>query len=389
MNQTLPARLAWLSLLASLVVAAPSRGQARDSFTLQRIGNPGNAPDPAPLPDGSSGFGAVPYVYWMSRTEVTVAQYVQFLNAVARSDPNGLFDPFMQNPPCVGPGFCPEQYAQIQRVGSPGSFVYSVVPGQIPPTGHSRADVPVLFIDFFRAVRFANWLHNGQPTGQQGPGTTESGAYTIDGVTVTRNPGARWAVPTADEWHKAAYGNVGDTYTLFATDSDVSPTAWLCDLGPSIGNANLFRIDQLWVDQPTPVGCYPVSSFWGVKDMHGNAWEWTEEDRDGLRVFRGGDMRTLDGSGFGSGTAVRAAIAESPFFNGIGGRTLSAGGLGFRVVALCPADIDGDGDADVADFFAFVATFAAGDLSADLDGDGSIAVGDFFAFVSAFAAGCP
>jgi len=55
----------------------------------------------------------------------------------------------------------------------------------------------------------------------------------------------------------------------------------------------------------------------------------------------------------------------------------------------CPADLDGDGDADVADFFVFVAAFAAGDPIADINGDGSINVADFFAFVAAFAAGCP
>jgi len=54
----------------------------------------------------------------------------------------------------------------------------------------------------------------------------------------------------------------------------------------------------------------------------------------------------------------------------------------------CPADIDGDGDADVADFFAFVTAFAAGDMAADLNGDGMIDVSDFFAFVAAFAVGC-
>jgi len=55
----------------------------------------------------------------------------------------------------------------------------------------------------------------------------------------------------------------------------------------------------------------------------------------------------------------------------------------------CPADIDGDGDADVDDFFAFVVAFAAGDPAADVNGDGSIDVDDFFAFVAVFAAGCP
>jgi len=55
----------------------------------------------------------------------------------------------------------------------------------------------------------------------------------------------------------------------------------------------------------------------------------------------------------------------------------------------CLADIDGDGDADVADFFAFVSLFAGGDPAADLNGDGTVDVSDFFAFVSAFAVGCP
>jgi len=55
----------------------------------------------------------------------------------------------------------------------------------------------------------------------------------------------------------------------------------------------------------------------------------------------------------------------------------------------CPADIDGDGDADVADFFAFVTAFAAGDPIADIDGDGDVDVSDFFAFVTAFSVGCP
>ena len=39
------------------------------------------------------------------------------------------------------------------------------------------ADRPVNYVSFWDAARFANWLHNGQPTGAQGAGTTEDGAY--------------------------------------------------------------------------------------------------------------------------------------------------------------------------------------------------------------------
>ena len=44
------------------------------------VGDPGNAAD-------DTGFGAVPYVYRVSKYEITNARYVEFLNAV---DPTGL-----------------------------------------------------------------------------------------------------------------------------------------------------------------------------------------------------------------------------------------------------------------------------------------------------------
>ncbi len=54
----------------------------------------------------------------------------------------------------------------------------------------------------------------------------------------------------------------------------------------------------------------------------------------------------------------------------------------------CPADIDGDGDLDAEDFFAYLDLFASGDDGADIDGDGDIDAEDFFAYLDLFAAGC-
>jgi len=54
---------------------------------------------------------------------VTVAQYAQFLNAVAtQSDPYGLYDPYM--------GHGQDRTApSIQRLGSPGAYSYVITQG--------------------------------------------------------------------------------------------------------------------------------------------------------------------------------------------------------------------------------------------------------------------
>src|SRR5262245_42145673 len=108
------------------------------------IGNPGNACDP----QGADGcFGSVPYSYFIGTYEVTNAQYAEFLNAKAASDPLALYNTSMGNP-SVG------VWGGIARTGSSGSYSYSPIPG--------RENMPVNYVSFYDALRFANWLNNGQ-----------------------------------------------------------------------------------------------------------------------------------------------------------------------------------------------------------------------------------
>ena len=58
--------------------------------------------------------------------------------------------------------------ANIVQIGSLPNFSYSVAA--------DWANRPVNWVSFWDAARFANWLNNGQPTGTQGPATTEAGA---------------------------------------------------------------------------------------------------------------------------------------------------------------------------------------------------------------------
>lgn len=54
-------------------------------------------------------------------------------------------------------------------------------------------------------------------------------------------------------------------------------------------------------------------------------------------------------------------------------------------VSLCRADIDGDGDADIFDIFAFFNAFGAGQPVADFTGDGVLNIFDIFGYFTAFA----
>jgi formylglycine-generating enzyme required for sulfatase activity len=214
-------------------------------------------------------------LYKISKSEVTNAQYAEFLNAVAASDPNGLYNTDMGSAP-----------GGITRDGSPGTHTYTTITG--------RENKPVIFTSFYDALRFANWLHNGKRTGSQDGTTTEDGAYTItlDGITansITRNADAIVFLTSEDEWYKAAYYDaISASYFTYPTSSDVAPTCALPGSTPNTANCGTV------VGDVTDVGGYTASpSPYGTFDQGGNAAEWTETIS--------GSGRIVLGSQYGSG----------------------------------------------------------------------------------------
>ncbi len=236
------------------------------------VGNLGNAAD-------STGFGAVAYDYRIGKYEVTNAQYAEFLNAKAKSDPLGLYDSNMGD-------VSEPQFGGITRSGADGSYTYAAIFG--------RESKPANFMTWYDAVRFANWLHNGQ-----GNGDTESGAYTLLGGTATpsngpaipRNPGANWFLPSESEWYKAAYHkNDGATghYFLYPTRSDELPQAQ----APPGGNNSVNR--DFAARDLTDVGAYiHTASPYNAFDMGGNLWELNEASYGLDRALRGGSFYNL------------------------------------------------------------------------------------------------
>jgi formylglycine-generating enzyme required for sulfatase activity len=206
-------RTRMMSLAVVLALVLSLTGTAGGvSISTVTVGNPGNADDA----DNGAGQGGVAYRYKMGKFEVTAGQYTEFLNAVADSDPNGLYDSGM---------WTSSEGCKIQQSGSSGSYTYSVAA--------DYADRPVNYVSWGDAARFANWLHNGQPVGAQGLSTTEDGSYYLNGATtadalqnVRRQPDATWVIPSGDEWHKAAYhknDGVTGNYWDYPTSSDSVP----------------------------------------------------------------------------------------------------------------------------------------------------------------------
>jgi formylglycine-generating enzyme required for sulfatase activity len=253
-------------LLVAILSSASAQGVTID---MVPVGNAGNAPDTR---YDATGFGSVGHTYWIGKYEVTAGQYTEFLNAVAKDDPNGLYNTKMADPSgLLG--------ANIQRSGSAPNYSYSVDP--------DWANRPVNYVSFWDAARFANWLHNGQPTGPQGPGTTEDGAYINIGnqATFARQPGARFFIPTEDEWYKAAYHkNDGATgnYWDYPTASDTAPINTLPDPGNHANFYDFFGTGNggYTIGSPyyrTEVGAFENSaSPYGTFDQAGNVWEWNE-----------------------------------------------------------------------------------------------------------------
>jgi formylglycine-generating enzyme len=290
-------------LLAAAIVAYGVVAQAAVTIDTVFVGNPGNAND-------STGYGGVAYGYQMGKYEVTNAQYCEFLNNRAATDTYGLYSEYMSSH--AGGG--------INQSWSPGGYTYAVKSGY--------ENMPVTHVCWYDAIRFANWLQNGQ--GITGTGDTESGSYSITGggynsgtvaipTAETRatwtaaNP--HWVLPSESEWYKAAYhqpssqGGDTDDYWLYPTATNDEPYSDQPSGGGApvqANTANFYKNDSTangyddgfavtgstsWDNNQnylTNVGAYTLSaSFYGTFDQGGNVWEWNEADIAGNGSSRG------------------------------------------------------------------------------------------------------
>ncbi len=116
------------SLAATALLALAASAAQAVTIPTVPIDNAGNAPD-----THGAGYGAVAYDYRIGTIEVTNAQYVAFLNAVAATDTYGLYSPWMGSTTQGG----------ITRTGTSGSYIYSV---KADAGSYTYANKPVVFV---------------------------------------------------------------------------------------------------------------------------------------------------------------------------------------------------------------------------------------------------
>lgn len=282
------------------------------------IGDPGNRntiPSEVPL-DPALRVGAVAYEYRLTRTEVTYSDYVEFVNAYR---PYYTGSPFASE--FIGWMLSPTDSTYREYYVNPGAERFPAEAG------------------WRFAARYANWLHNGKVKEQW---AFESGAYDASTFTenpdgsvndqLTHSPGARFWIPTLDEWVKGGFydpNRYGPGQAGYWVNLGGRQEPLISGL-PGVGGETNAGWNVPWSLGGMDVGSYPwVPGSWGLLDVSGGAYEWTEtpDSVDGTGRF-------VMGSTF-AGSLYQVDDRLDFGFHAFG----FSGALGFRLASSVPSPI--------------------------------------------------
>jgi len=372
-----------VSLVASAAVATPIVSAKVQGYDLVKVGNPGNAGQTQTYASGGElTFGAVGYEYWIGRNEVTIGQYAEFLNAVAKfGDPRGLWQAG------TGTVFGVNDDARIRGIERTGSgtvespYVYSPIgpDGSNPAGAQSAANRPMTYVSWFDAARYANWMSNGKVLNPANEAAAllliDNGAYNLGTATNGNRPAKNefmpgttvpptFYIPTENEWYKAAYydptkddgGKEPGGYWAWATGRFNEEGVFM---GPSLApgngwngsttlaskdlpnqanyrNSNFYAVSRTTdltatSDQNalTDVGTFTNSySYYGAYDMTGSLLELVDADAASERVLLGGSFFQNNNA---SAVNVSSSVRNVSGNTGLGGFN-----FGFRLASPVP-----------------------------------------------------
>ncbi len=237
------------------------------------VGAPGNAPYPGNVFGTGAGIGGVGTEFGIARLEITNTQWLAFVNAFSPLYTGHRFDSRFTGrdifPSSLDPNEQPGWYIRPGRENWPADMTWR-----------------------FAAI-YCNWLTNDKGTD---PSAFASGAYDTTTFTaaaggglndqLARSAGAKFWIPSLDEWVKATYydPNKGGTgQGGFWTQPNRSDEP-LVSGSPGVGQTNA---DWAGAFLGGPVGLY-ANSFtpWGLYDTSGGLAEWTETTLDVDRKSR-------------------------------------------------------------------------------------------------------
>lgn len=280
------------ALAAAVGLAATTAlAQAPPDYDFQWavIGDPGNPAYDGGLHGQTAGRGSVDYTFRMSRLEVTTSQWMEYVNTFSQV-PGGVS---FSLPTYWGATFDPTYSGPGKR-------------WKLKDVPHAEM-LPVEGISWQEAARYTNWLHNGK---QSDPASLETGAYDtstwgIDPTTGHRTdggrlPGAKFWIPSLDEWLKAAHydphkhGPGVGGWWLFPHGSDELIEPGPPGVGETSAGWEPVPSHLVWYE---PLGAYEdTQSPWGLWDVSGGTSEWLEE----WGVLSQPTQRALDGARAGT-----------------------------------------------------------------------------------------
>lgn len=232
--------------------------------------------------------------FWLSATEVTNAQFAEFVEAT------GYETQAERDPPAL-PGAPPEML-------KPGSAVFRVPSSDNP--------------------NWWAWVPGAEWRAPSGPGSSIEGRENDPVVQVTYNDAlayAQWAgvsLPTEDEWEYAARPGGPALPTPQTASGEATANYY----------QGVFPARDLGEDGFTsraPVGCFEANAF-GLYDMIGNVWEWTATTARSGQTYEQQASNTIKGGSFLC--AANYCARYRPSARQFQERDLGTDHIGFRVL---------------------------------------------------------